>query len=106
MPEVKLFTEPVQGIKKVLLSQSNSEKLGLPKGGEVQLVDEETGRSINAPMEVSDDVLDFSCKVDIEFLNQIEYDSIEIVIRPVSQADTTMDKAIQDFAAVYLTIHE
>ncbi|MHA1731647.1 MAG: VWA domain-containing protein [Promethearchaeota archaeon] len=97
--ELKLFVEPVPDLKKVLLSPANADKIGLPNGGSVEIVDGGTGKKTRATLEVSQDCLDFSAKVDADLLNSIEFDSLELTIVPVEEVDETLTAAAQALAA-------
>ncbi len=102
MSEVKIFVE-IQDIiyDKVVLCQSNANKLGVPNGGKVEVFFPEKRTSKIATLEVSDLVLDFAGQVAKNITDELQFAGIELIIRP-APAGTPMMPTTQPAPAPML----
>lgn len=87
MPEIKIFVDVNEEItNKVVICQSNADKLGVKNGGSVEVVNPDNNLKKTATLEISDMVLDFAGQVAKNVLEDLQFSGVELAIRPVSAA--------------------
>ncbi|MFX1323047.1 MAG: VWA domain-containing protein [Promethearchaeota archaeon] len=87
MPEIKIFVDVNEEItNKVVVCQSNADKLGVKNGGSIEVVNPDNNLKKTATIEISDMVLDFAGQVAKNVLDELQFSGVELAIRPVSAA--------------------
>ena len=87
MPEIKIFVDVNEEItNKVVICQSNADKLGVKNGGSIEVVNPDNNLKKTATLEISDMVLDFAGQVAKNVLEDLQFSGVELAIRPVSAA--------------------
>jgi len=87
MPEIKIFVDVNEEItNKVVVCQSNADKLGVKNGGSIEVVNPDNNLKKTATIEISDMVLDFAGQVSKNILDELQFSGVELAIRPVSAA--------------------
>jgi hypothetical protein len=83
MPEIKIFVDVNEEItNKVVICQSNADKLGVKNGGSVEVVNPDNNLKKTATLEISDMVLDFAGQVAKNILEDLQFSGVELAIRP------------------------
>ncbi len=89
MPEIKIFVDVNEEItNKVVICQSNADKLGVKNGGSIEVVNPDNNLKKTATLEISDMVLDFAGQVAKNVLDDLQFSGVELAIRPVSAASS------------------
>ncbi|MFX0041957.1 MAG: VWA domain-containing protein [Candidatus Hodarchaeota archaeon] len=87
MPEIKIFVDVNEEItNKVVVCQSNADKLGVKNGGSVEVVNPDNNLKKTATIEISDMVLDFAGQVAKNILEDLQFSGVELAIRPLITA--------------------
>ncbi|MFX1315593.1 MAG: VWA domain-containing protein [Promethearchaeota archaeon] len=87
MSEIKIFVDVNEEIKnKVVVCQSNANKLGVKNGGSVEVVNPDNNLKTTATLEISNMVLDFAGQVAKNILDDLQFSGVELAIRPLSSA--------------------
>ncbi len=87
MLEIKIFVDVNEEItNKVVICQSNADKLGVKNGGSIEVVNPDNNLKKTATLEISDMVLDFAGQVAKNVLEDLQFSGVELAIRPVSAA--------------------
>ncbi|MFX0178329.1 MAG: VWA domain-containing protein [Candidatus Hodarchaeota archaeon] len=85
MSEIKIFVDVNESTSnKVVICQENANKLGLSEGASVEVENPDNNKKATATIEISNMVLDFAGQVSKNIVDELEFDGIELVIRPVS----------------------
>jgi hypothetical protein len=83
MSEIKLFVDASTEIKdKVIICQSNANKLGVKKGDSVEVLNIENNLKITAKIEISDTILDFAGQFAKNILDNLQFSGVELTVRP------------------------
>ncbi|UCD01652.1 MAG: VWA domain-containing protein [Promethearchaeota archaeon] len=85
--EIKLFVDANTEITdKVIICQSNANKLGVKKGDSVEVLNIDNNLKKTAKVEISDTVLDFAGQFAKNILDDLQFSGVELTVRPVSAA--------------------
>src|SRR6056297_1645254 len=78
-----LFVEPSTAISnKCIISPNNAQSLGIPNGGNVTLVDQDTNKNKVVSATPNEEVLDFSIKIANDVLTEMGFGGVEIKVLP------------------------
>ena len=87
MPEIKLFVDANDEIRdKVIICQSNANKLGLKKGDSAEVLNIDNNLKKTVVIEISDTVLDFAGQFSKNILDDLQFSGVELTVRPASGA--------------------
>ncbi|MFX1358564.1 MAG: VWA domain-containing protein [Promethearchaeota archaeon] len=93
MSEIKIFVDVNEGTSnKVVICQENANKLGLSEGASVEVENPDNNKKATATIEISNMVLDFAGQVSKNVVDELEFDGIELIIRPVSSTGLAAPK--------------
>ncbi len=85
MPEIKLFVDANDEIRdKVIICQSNANKLGLKKGDSAEVLNIDNNLKKTVVIEISDTVLDFAGQFSKNILDDLQFSGVELTVRPAS----------------------
>ncbi|MFX0177239.1 MAG: zinc ribbon domain-containing protein [Candidatus Hodarchaeota archaeon] len=97
MSEIKIFVQVNEGTSnKVVICQENANKLGLSKGASVEVENPNNNKKATATIEISNMVLDFAGQVSKNVVDELEFDGIELIIRPFNNKGFNDDKTRPD----------
>jgi len=87
MPEIKLFVDANDKIRdKVIICQSNANKLGLKKGDSAEVLNIDNNLKKTVVIEISDTILDFAGQFAKNILDDLQFSGVELTVRPASGA--------------------
>ena len=93
MSEIKIFVDVSESTSnKVVICQENAIKLGLGEGASVEVENPDNNKKATATIEISNMVLDFAGQVSKNVVDELEFDGIELIIRPVSSTGLAAPK--------------
>ncbi|MFW9875248.1 MAG: VWA domain-containing protein [Candidatus Thorarchaeota archaeon] len=87
MVELKLFVDANNEISnKVIICQSNADKLGVKKGDSVEVINSDNNLKKLAVIEISNEMLDFAGQFAKNILEDLQFSGVELTVRPASAA--------------------
>jgi hypothetical protein len=93
MSEIKIFVDVNESTSnKVVICQENANKLGLSEGASVEVENPDNNKKVTATIEISNMVLDFAGQVSKNVIDKLEFDGIELIVRPVSSSGLAAPK--------------
>ncbi|MFX1589206.1 MAG: VWA domain-containing protein [Promethearchaeota archaeon] len=93
MSEIKIFVDVNEGTSnKVVICQENANKLGLSEGASVEVENPDNNKKATATIEISNMVLDFAGQVSKNVVDDLEFDGIELIVRPISSTGLAAPK--------------
>ena len=96
MTDLKLFVDASTDVKdKVLICQSNADKLGVKNGDSVDVINTDNNLKKVAQIEISDSMLDFAGQFAKNILDDLQFSGVELTIRKASGAAATLTPTVQ-----------
>ncbi|MFX0035996.1 MAG: VWA domain-containing protein [Candidatus Hermodarchaeota archaeon] len=87
MTEIKLFVDANNEIiDKVIICQSNADKLGLKSGESVEIINVDNNLKRVSTVEISNTVLDFAGQFAKNLLDDLQFSGVELTVRSISDA--------------------